>query len=135
MNSDMDTEMDTEMDTSTDSTDSMDSTDSTDSTATVAFQLNTYKGSIAVASPIQLKEFLLGPTIHGVDQCVLSISQEQLWEAFETAGFNAKHGFVNSLQLFRWLFCAYKIPMATINIPSTRINQKRVFENLYEKYY
>jgi hypothetical protein len=104
-------------------------------TATVAFRLNAYKGSVAVTNPIQLKEFLLAPVIHGVDTCILSISQEQVWNAFENAGFNIEHGFTSSSQLSQWLFCQYKIPMATTNIPSTRINQKRVFENRYEKYY
>ena len=104
--------------------------------ATVAFQLNNaYNGSIAVTSPIQLKEFLLAPIIHKVDECVLSISQGQVWEAFETAGFNAKHGFVNSLHLSRWLFCAYKIPTGTTNIPTTAANQQRVFDNNFAKYY
>ena len=134
MNSDMDTEMDTEMDTSTDSTDSMDSTDST--TATVAFTFNNaHKGSVAVTSPIQLKEFLLAPIVHSVETCVLSITQEQLWDAFEMAGFNAQYGFVNALQLQQWLFCAYKIPTNTSDIPTTRANQKREYENHFDKYY
>ena len=127
---DMDTSMDMDMDTSTDSTDSTDSI-----TATVAFQLNTYNGSIAVTSPTQLKDFLLAPTIHKVDECVLSISQGQVWEAFETAGFNAKHGFVNSLHFSRWLLCAYKIPTNTTNIPTTAANQQSVLDHYFDKYY
>jgi hypothetical protein len=106
----------------------------TSTAATVAFRLNAYKGSISVTNPIQLKEFLLAPVIHGVDTCILSISQEQVWNAFENAGFNIEHGFTSSSQLSQWLFCQYKIPANTV-IPSTRINQKRVFENRYEKYY
>jgi hypothetical protein len=126
--------MDTSTDTSTDMDSSTDTSMDSDSAATIAFQLNTYNGSIAVTSPIQLKEFLLAPTIHQVDECVLSISQAQVWEAFETAGFNIEHGFVNSSQLFRWLFCKYKIPTNTTNIPTTAANQKRVFNNYFDKY-
>jgi hypothetical protein len=114
----------------------MDTSTDTSTAATVEFRFNNaYKGSIAVTNPIQLKEFLLAPVIHGVHTCILSISQEQVWNAFENAGFNIEHGFTSSSQLSQWLFCQYKIPMATTNIPSTRINQKRVFENRYEKYY
>lgn len=108
--------------------------DSNQATATVAFQFNAYTGSIAVTSPIQLKEFLLAPIMQGVDTCVLSISQEQLWKAFETAGFNAKYGFANAFQLQKWLFCAYKIP-TYLAVPTEINHQKREFEKHFDKYY
>ena len=115
----------------------MDTNDSTNdsTTATVAFQLNTYKGSVAVTSPTQLKEFLLAPIVHSVETCVLAIAQAQVWNAFETAGFNAQYGFVNALQLQQWLFCAYKIPTNTADIPTTAANQKREYEHHFDKYY
>ena len=132
MDSNMDSSMDSNMDSSIDS--SMDiSID--DSTATVAFQLNSHKGSIAVKSPTQLKEFLLAPIVHSVETCVLAIAQAEVWDAFETAGFNAQYGFVNALQLQQWLFCAYKIPTNTTDIPLTRDNQKREYEHHFDKYY
>ena len=85
-------------------------------TALVEFTFNGFAGKMYIPHPIFLKELILTPKMHAVGSVTIEICPEQVWAAFNAAGFVTKFGFLNKLQVVNWAKCKYKINM-NIDVP------------------
>ena len=80
-------------------------------TALIEFTFNGFPGKMYIPHPIFLKELILTPKMHAVGSLTIEICPEQVWAAFNDAGFVTKFGFLNKLQVVNWAKCKYKIDM------------------------
>lgn len=80
-------------------------------TALIEFTFNGFPGKMYIPHPIFLKELILTPKMHAVGSLTIEICPEQVWHAFNDAGFVTKFGFLNKLQVVNWAKCKYKIDM------------------------
>jgi len=103
------------------------------SVAAIDFQLNGLDGTVKVTNPTELKEFIIGPLVYGLN-CQINANRTQTWEEFKSANFDTTYGCHNSEQLMRWIACPYKLPLCAA-IPHTREAQEIKYEGTVERYY
>ena len=92
---------------------------------------NKCKGTVVVNTLAELKEFILAPEVHRVEGFSISLAQEKMWSALESAGLTEQCS--SRFHLYCWLECPYKIPL-DVQIPLTAEEQAVAFEH-FDKYY